>query len=747
MPKQVTNRYYPRFEAYDNDSTRHARRDDDVDVDLYSTGHIDEDEDGTLSRSRRMLRVLTEETDDIDLKRAVTNLSQSGRNGKSMLHQSKSADDVLLMDYHDDGTASHTETMTEETDETRSPGHSPHSEKADSLSESGTEEGSVSVSSRHRLDIQEQDRPQILDPHLRARLLASPKHRRPHPLEQPSLSHQYKTEGSSSDEDVEISSCEFNDYDDSEGNDSTYHSRYDIGGADSFPHPAQENPQNYHQTYSKRDHPSHHHIRDEGNKKRVSFATTTSMDSDGCETVDLDELEERLNQKKAALAAEESRLMDHRLRLGYQKARRNHHEQADKLKQVTQVYFHRSARAEDEDRDDDDDLIHLDNVEYVSEIDEAASDSESLSSLESLSKDATDSIFCRRMVPLMVPVRKNKEEDEVSEVSYGNDASTMGASVRDFDDTECAVKVHVGPPPKRKDPLALGDPSNSKRRAKQDPPEQKPQYPKEVLTTSPLEDDVSTLYDSTTRRNAARSARNASSKSTSSTSDKSASSHIKQGGVAATLEAILKMDFSSSVKSLGSASKKSADKSQQRAQEEINWEPKHKNHGQKSNATSKKKIHKKKKSVSGHSHDIQFQPEQKPSASADDSGLQDIQTTQDHHSLSTTHNKATRSVAKGAFRPQEQAQQTSSTVPQDISVESPSVQEEDDLSTIHCDLETHHQRQHISSHSLPAPPSYSVSSSDEYSSEDDDEDIEMGLKSKRSKRRRQQQAPTSPGED
>ena len=87
--------------------------------------------------------------------------------------------------------------------------------------------------------------------------------------------------------------------------------------------------------------------------------------------------------------------------------------------------------------------LYLDHVEYYSDFEEA-SINDDISSVHFISKEETHAIFCRRLIPLEIPVQD--AEDEISEVSV-NDSSVMLSMVAGGN-SEKAVHTHQGVPEK-----------------------------------------------------------------------------------------------------------------------------------------------------------------------------------------------------------------------------------------------------------------------------------------------------------
>jgi hypothetical protein len=68
--------------------------------------------------------------------------------------------------------------------------------------------------------------------------------------------------------------------------------------------------------------------------------------------------------------------------------------------------------------------LFLENVDYYSEVD-VASTNDGLSAVEFISKEDTSSIFCRRLIPLEIPIRKRRVKDDVSALSSEKAGSVM----------------------------------------------------------------------------------------------------------------------------------------------------------------------------------------------------------------------------------------------------------------------------------------------------------------------------------
>ena len=79
---------------------------------------------------------------------------------------------------------------------------------------------------------------------------------------------------------------------------------------------------------------------------------------------------------------------------------------------------------------------HLDNVDYYSDVD-VASRNDDISEVGFISKETTSSIFCRRLIPLEIPMEN--ADDDLSAVSTINDSSRI-PSVMGDDNSELAVR-------------------------------------------------------------------------------------------------------------------------------------------------------------------------------------------------------------------------------------------------------------------------------------------------------------------
>ncbi len=82
-------------------------------------------------------------------------------------------------------------------------------------------------------------------------------------------------------------------------------------------------------------------------------------------------------------------------------------------------------------------FLRLKHVEYYSHVNVASSDDE-ISAVRFISKEDTSAIFCRRMVPLEIPVRKRRSRDDVSAFS-----STEPPSVMPTGETLSVQAVHT----------------------------------------------------------------------------------------------------------------------------------------------------------------------------------------------------------------------------------------------------------------------------------------------------------------
>jgi hypothetical protein len=113
----------------------------------------------------------------------------------------------------------------------------------------------------------------------------------------------------------------------------------------------------------------------------------------------------------------------------------------------------------------DDNRIYLEHVDYYSDID-AASTNDGLSEGGFISKDATSAIFCRRLIPLVIPVRK-PAADEMSAVSSVNESSVMLSVMGGDGNSERAIHTHRSVPRKeeikssgdhaKRDPMRLSN--------------------------------------------------------------------------------------------------------------------------------------------------------------------------------------------------------------------------------------------------------------------------------------------------
>jgi hypothetical protein len=113
----------------------------------------------------------------------------------------------------------------------------------------------------------------------------------------------------------------------------------------------------------------------------------------------------------------------------------------------------------------DDNRIYLEHVDYYSDVD-AASTNDGLSEVGFISKDATSAIFCRRLIPLVIPVRK-PAADEMSAVSSVNESSVMLSVMGGDGNSERAIHTHRSVPRKeevkssgdhaKRDPMRLSN--------------------------------------------------------------------------------------------------------------------------------------------------------------------------------------------------------------------------------------------------------------------------------------------------
>ena len=94
----------------------------------------------------------------------------------------------------------------------------------------------------------------------------------------------------------------------------------------------------------------------------------------------------------------------------------------DKMLQgVVNTYFAaRSGR--------DSPMFELENVDYISHFETASNDS-AVSTVAFITKEVASGIFCRRLIPLEIPLLNNSSQhDEVSSVSSGSDSSALAAA-------------------------------------------------------------------------------------------------------------------------------------------------------------------------------------------------------------------------------------------------------------------------------------------------------------------------------
>jgi hypothetical protein len=171
---------------------------------------------------------------------------------------------------------------------------------------------------------------------------------------------------------------------------------------------------------------------------------TYNNDQDECDTLDLPYRAESVKKAQKYDTVDQTERQAPRVPLaqeaqailessGYHAAFEQHRKRADKLKKVTQTYFGS--------RDDDDEFVYLENVDYYSDID-VASCNQDLSTACSLTNEVTQDIFCKRMVPLEIPI--SAEDDEISAFSTVNGASPAAISVRGNGDSQRAVQTFQG---------------------------------------------------------------------------------------------------------------------------------------------------------------------------------------------------------------------------------------------------------------------------------------------------------------
>ena len=98
------------------------------------------------------------------------------------------------------------------------------------------------------------------------------------------------------------------------------------------------------------------------------------------------------------------------------------------LQGVVNTYFGaRSGR--------DSPMFELENVDYISHF-ETASNDQDLSTVAFITKEVASGIFCRRLIPLEIPLLNPSQPDDVSSVSSESDSSTLAASKKTKDKVE-----------------------------------------------------------------------------------------------------------------------------------------------------------------------------------------------------------------------------------------------------------------------------------------------------------------------